>query len=274
MSATYNGNAGSVSAHGAVAVTNPTDGDALTATSNNSAIETLANQVQHLKTSALLRDQAGGDAITGRIDVETAARIRLKGTSVLTDETGVASAGFTSGNTKFAGIGGFETAGDYEYQGSNVEHKFISCADFHNTAGNILDSAEGLVFQAPSAGYFLWAKLPLPRPAVLQNVDILIGSAGAVAGSSIYWGRVEPVDATLTTVPARTYENSGTSGGYSYTPGASQPATWVNGLPWRASPVYTLAQKGFWFVGINLAEDTLFWGMRIRYNLTKLRVEQ
>lgn len=274
MPIVYPGNGAAITPHSAVSGTNPADLDPLTAESNNIAIRTLADHVQHLKTSALLRDQAGGDAVTGRIDVESTARIRLKGTSVLTDETGAASAGFTSGNTKFAGIGGFETAGDYEYQGSNIEHKFISCADFHNAAGNILDSAQGLVFQAPTSGYFLWAKLPLPRPAVLQNVDILIGSAGTVAASAIYWGRVEPVDATLTTVPARTFENSGTSSGYSYTPGASQPATWVNGLPWRASAVYTLAQKGFWFVGVNLAQDTLLWGMRIRYNLTKLRVEQ
>ena len=72
MSSTYNADGSAIVAHAGVSVTNPVDGDTLNAASNNAAIETLANEVEHLKTRALLRDElvtAGGDHITGMVSL-------------------------------------------------------------------------------------------------------------------------------------------------------------------------------------------------------------
>lgn len=64
MPVSYPGNSTGIVDHASVTVTNPVDADGLSAASNNSATQTLANEVQHLKEKALLRT---GDEITGTL---------------------------------------------------------------------------------------------------------------------------------------------------------------------------------------------------------------
>lgn len=81
MAHVYPGNPANVTAHAGVSVTNPDDGDALTAASNNAAIEsmaTLTDVAAFLQAHALLRDQAN-DNLSGKVTVTGAGEIEVQG---------------------------------------------------------------------------------------------------------------------------------------------------------------------------------------------------
>lgn len=107
MSSSYPGNAGAVTAHAAVSITNPTDGDALTAASNNAATQTLADEVAHLKARAVLNNVAAGDPVTGIIDLNgAAAKLRVNSTAEL--------------NIMSGGIGSVESGGLFRTESGGI----------------------------------------------------------------------------------------------------------------------------------------------------------
>lgn len=92
MSSTYTASAAAgVTPGGAVQITSPADGDALTAASSNVGAQKLADYCKKLVNSALFKDVAsgsGGDSVTGQIKVASAAEIQILSGGLLTGAAG------------------------------------------------------------------------------------------------------------------------------------------------------------------------------------------
>lgn len=189
MSTTYNADGSAIVAHAGVSVVNPVDGDTLNAASNNAAIETLANEVEHLKTRALLRDElvtAGGDHITGMVSLTGAnAKLYVAQNKLESSSSAGAYAGFNSNMWEaprhYATLNednglGFSTAQQI--------YRFIPCYEFRSiddTAHTFVPDANG-VYVAPASD--LVAKVPVPRGATISSALLYMSTNGTPAGAA------------------------------------------------------------------------------------------
>lgn len=203
MSHVYPGNPANVAAHDPTNVTNPDDGDALTAASNNAAIEalnTLADQVAYLMLNALLRDESTGENLTGKVDVTSTGSIVFNSGALLELATGAD----VSVDTDFDTFAGFalldDASGDslYFMQGAPFPGTVVSTRGFTvETAALPSEDDSGYLYDVDRVqsmvlmGSQFQAQNASSPPTFVTDLNGLTGGAwfGNVAGVRVLMSR-------------------------------------------------------------------------------------
>lgn len=220
MPTTYNADGSAVIAHAQVAVTNPVDLDALSATSNNAAIQALADEVEHLKVSALLRDVVAGDTLTGKfstsgangkIEIANLGEFNVNSGGLANIKSGgeqkILSGGVVNAesgaiiNVKSGAV--LKLAGEIHEDGNNNQVAFDSLYRLMSHKGFIVDSNQNYNYDTPgkTSRKFISPLDALASGSVFGSYGFGAGGWGAFQGS----GAVYLFDLKL---PAGAYINS------------------------------------------------------------------
>lgn len=288
MATVYNAVPSAITEHQTVSVVNPADGDALSAASNNGAIQDLANVAGYLMANALLATRATDDPITGKIGVSSGGEINVNSGGIVNVKSGgvqnVASGGVQDvksggvlrlsgqmqstanenqvtfdSNHLFASALGFSTPAnkDYTFDSAKVYRKLISPHKMNvlaGTPGYNIHATQG-PFVTASASFICEYMLDLPLGAIINS--IYFGARDATTPASTVNCKLYRTEMATTFPSNPTYTEEQLGASSAFTSGAvSASFTWQQ-ITFKASANQFVPLVGNWIVRLESSSPTL-----------------